>query len=232
MLGVYEALFSAPGFVCQAITDPADWLPLRSLLPLRGCVTEKALCTTTHKSSAIYVPSLHLWTMSIFVWNYVYSISKKCYLHTYMRNSKIKSNIAFNFFPANLIKWSILIFCASYRSSKIFYQKTKCVIFSEGQAKFQLWSWALSEKWQFWCLWRGGTKRDLSSYRRRGGCWPTGHKACNPAVRQNPGGRKTTAWNFNFGKWTAFLLFSPQFAKTGFDFTVCPFPLPRWRNQI
>ena len=89
MRGVNEGLFSAPGFVCQAITDPADWLPLRSLLPLRGCVTEKALCTTTHKSSAIYVPSLHLWTMSIFVWNYVYSISKKCYLHTYMRNSKI-----------------------------------------------------------------------------------------------------------------------------------------------
>ena len=229
MLGVYEALFSAPGFVCQAITDPADWLPLRSLLPLRGCVTEKALVvtTTTHKSSAIYVPSLHLWTMSIFVWNYVYNYSKQSVI--YMRNSIIKSNIAFNFCPADLIEWSISIFCASYRSSKIFYQQTKCVIFSEGQAKFQLWSWALSEKWQFWCLWRGGTKRDLSSYRRRGGCWPTGHKACNPAVRQNPGGRKTTAWNFNFGKWTAFLLFLLNLPK---QVLISPFVLFLYSEEI
>ena len=39
--GVCRALYSAPGFVRQAITEPADWLPLRSLLAHRGCVTQK-----------------------------------------------------------------------------------------------------------------------------------------------------------------------------------------------
>ena len=55
MWTVCEALFSAQGFVRQAITEPADWLPLRSLLTHRGCVTSKALQQPTNHLQPLYI---------------------------------------------------------------------------------------------------------------------------------------------------------------------------------